>query len=156
MPPFSGPKLLSKTTYWQRWQTPYGWYNYPRTWEQITEEEYMQNLTFEKVRQVNLERAEVWHPNGIQEWSPAEWGNALAGECGELCNVLKKLLRLDHGINQANGLDRNELVEMAGKEIADVYLYLDLVASRLGLTVASCTVKKFNETSTKEGFPHKL
>ena len=116
----------------------------------------MKQITFDYVSQVNLERALVWHKGGLEEWSPAEWGNAMAGECGELCNVLKKILRYDMGIPQAIGLNRQELVGMAADEIADVYLYLDLNAQRLGLKVSECVVNKFNKTSEKEGFPQRL
>jgi len=31
----------STITYWQRWWTPYGWHNRPRTWKEISRETYM-------------------------------------------------------------------------------------------------------------------
>lgn len=113
-------------------------------------------MSFEYVRNVNRQRALEWHPGGLEEWSPAEWGNAAAGEMGELCNVLKKLLRHEKGINQANGLSRDELLEMAAQEIGDTYLYLDLIAQRLGLEMYDCIRDTFNRVSEREGFPQRL
>ncbi len=119
------------------------------------------DLTIRQFSALNKLRALEWHKSGLDSWSPAEWGNALAGEVGELCNFLKKLLRHDKGIQQLaveqgkpyESGKRAELVEAAGKEIADCYAYLDLVAARLGLDVQQCVVTKFNEISEREGLP---
>lgn len=117
---------------------------------------YGDHRTFETVSRVNRERSLEWHPGGLEDWSPAEWGNALAGEAGELCNVLKKLLRCETGARQANGLQRKELLDMAAKEIGDTYLYLDLVAQRLGLDTYECIQGAFNQVSDREGFEQML
>lgn len=117
---------------------------------------YGDHRTFETVSRVNHERALVWHPGGLEEWSPAEWGNAAAGEMGELCNVLKKILRVDGGIQQANGKSREELLRMAAQEIGDTFLYLDLIARRLGLDTYACVRDTFNRVSEREGFEHRL
>lgn len=113
--------------------------------------------SFEHVSEVNLTRALEWHPNGLTDWSPAEWGNAAAGEMGELCNVLKKILRHEKNIAQANNLSTDELVRMAAQEIGDTYLYLDLIANRLGLDIyEDCIKPTFNRVSERENFPQKL
>lgn len=112
--------------------------------------------TFNEVSKTNLSRALEWHPGGLEEWSPAEWGNATAGEMGELCNVLKKILRVDSGIQQASGLTRDELRVMAAQEIGDTFLYLDLIAQRLGLNTYECVRDTFNRVSLREGFPQRL
>ncbi len=119
------------------------------------------DLTIRQFSALNYLRALEWHKDGLDSWSPAEWGNALAGEVGELCNVLKKILRHDMGIQQravegkykASGTQRAKLLVEAAKEIADSYTYLDLVAARLGLDVQQCAVSKFNEISEREGLP---
>lgn len=116
----------------------------------------MKQLTFEQVRAVNLDRALEWHPGGLEEWSPAEWGNAAAGEMGELCNVLKKILRIDSGIKQASGLSREVLLREAAKELGDTFLYLDLVATRLGMELEHCVVDTFNRVSIREDFDQRL
>jgi len=74
----------------------------------------------------------------ITEWSIADWSNALAGEVGELCNVVKKIRRGDE-------ID----VKDAGKELADIVIYADLLASRLGLDLGDCVRDKFNEVSDR-------
>ena len=122
------------------------------------------DLTIRQFSSLNKTRALHWHKSGLDSWSPAEWGNALAGEVGELCNVLKKLLRHDKGIQQLaveqgkpyESSKRAELVLAAAKEIADSYTYLDLVAARLGLDVQRCVVMKFNEISEREGLPQRF
>ena len=40
---------------------------------------------------IQQRNGEVYQP--VDEWSPTDWGCALAGEVGELCNFLKKRLR---------------------------------------------------------------
>lgn len=102
-------------------------------------------LTFDQLREANANRCEeVFHK--IDEWAPMDWGCALAGEVGELCNLLKK----KYG--------RNESVPMAevAKEIADVQIYLDLLAARLRIDLGAATIQKFNETSTKKKSVWKL
>lgn len=46
-------------------------------------------LTFSKLRATNVKRCEAVF-FGLQSWSPTDWGCALAGEVGELCNKLKE------------------------------------------------------------------
>lgn len=122
------------------------------------------DLTFRTFGALNELRAMEWHKGGLDTWSPAEWTNALAGEVGELCNVTKKILRHDLGIQQRavseltsddHGL-RAQLVRMAADEIADCQAYLDLCAQRLDLDLQSCTVRKFNEISDRENLPYKF
>lgn len=113
-------------------------------------------LTLEDLRNTNLSRAMVWHPDGIEEWSVNDWAVALGGEAGECLNKCKKLKRIDSNIRQANGMDREQMVQAIGEEIADVVLYADLLASRLGFRLEDLLVSKFNDTSIREGFSHRL
>ena len=123
------------------------------------------DLTIRQFSKLNVTRALHWHQDGLDSWSPLEWGGALAGEVGELCNVLKKILRHDKGIQQLaveqgkpyeNPHVRAELLLAAAKEIADSYTYLDLTAARLGIDVQTCVVMKFNEISEREGLPQRF
>jgi NTP pyrophosphatase (non-canonical NTP hydrolase) len=95
-------------------------------------------LTFDYLRLTNKRRCEESFCHPIEDWNPAEWSNAMAGEVGEACNLTKKLLRGDE-----------VSVKDIGKEIADVVIYADLLATRLGLSLESCVVDKFNETSER-------
>lgn len=45
---------------------------------------------------------------------------------------------------------------MLGEELADVFLYLDLLAGYYGVDLPAAIVKKFNKVSEKQGFPERL
>lgn len=114
-------------------------------------------LCFEEVSEQNRLRGEQWHRGGLEEWSPADWSNAMAGEAGEVCNAVKKLRRLEDGIAQHGGPQTMEAaIGAIADEIADTYLYLDLLAQRLGIDMAEAITSKFNRVSKREGFPQLL
>jgi NTP pyrophosphatase (non-canonical NTP hydrolase) len=94
-------------------------------------------LSFDELRKLNVARCEaVFHP--LDSWSAAEWAMALTGELGEACNLLKKARR-------------GEAVptEAIADELADVMIYLDLLAARLGINLAESVVRKFNIVSDR-------
>src|SRR5438132_10255212 len=79
-------------------------------------------VTFADLKKKNRERCEeVFH--FIDSWSPTDWACALAGEVGEACNLIKKMRRGDPKITRID----------VGEELADVVIYADLLAQRLGL-----------------------
>ena len=65
---------------------------------------------------------------------------ALAGEVGELCNLLRK--REEGGDVAAKSIE---------DELADVFTYLDLLAARLHVRLDLAVVRKFNEVSERRG-----
>lgn len=83
--------------------------------------------------------------NQCQDWSLADWSNAIAGETGEMCNLIKKIRRGD-----------NIDVQDVGRELADIVIYADLLADQLGLSLANCVQQKFNEVSDRIGSDIKL
>ena len=98
-----------------------------------------ENLTFNQFHIANAQRTvEVFHP--IFDWSPTDWGCALAGEAGELCNLLKKHRR-----------GENITILQVENEIGDVMAYLDLLATRMTIDVATATIRKFNTISKRKG-----
>lgn len=118
----------------------------------------------QQLREANVLRAPDFHAGGLMDWSPAERGNELAGETGELCNELKKLLRLtkrfsiaiDAGgkLTGGNELGRGAAfrhIEKARTEVGDVLICLDLICAQLGINIEECTRDKFNGTSEKIG-----
>ena len=107
------------------------------------------------ISELNLQRCLRWHPSGLNSWSYSDWFTAMAGEVGELGNVIKKLNRARDGL-PGNSLAPDELREMAKKEIADVYIYLDLLAQAMNVDLSSAVREKFNEVSDRNGFPEKL
>lgn len=118
------------------------------------------DLTFAQVSEINRKRANRWHngfPSKNDAWTGADWSNAMAGEAGETCNVVKKIRRYDIGIQQAEDPERDVLIinELA-KEIGDTYLYLDLLAQYYGLSIDACVAYTFNRVSEREGFPERI
>jgi len=65
----------------------------------------------------------------------------MAGECGEACNLTKKMLRGDRG-------GKKDIKEL-GKEIADVVVYADLLAAAAGINLEKAIIQKFNEVSKR-------
>lgn len=114
-----------------------------------------QPLTFAAVSRTNLRRCQRWHPGGITSWSLSDWAVALAGELGEACDVIKKLNRARDGLI-GNRMNEEELLAELPKELADIYLYLDLLAQAAGIDLAAAVRAKFNEVSDRNGFPEKL
>lgn len=103
----------------------------------------------------SMQRALRWHPRGLDSWSPADWAVALAGEVGELCNVVKKLNRVRDKIG-GNKESEQQLFQMLRDEVADVYLYLDLFATRMHIDLGLAVRDKFNNVSERMGFPERL
>jgi len=66
-----------------------------------------------KANRIRCDRS--FHP--LNDWSPSDWSNAMAGECGEVCNLTKKLRRSE-----------DVPIERIGQEIADTVIYADLLA----------------------------
>jgi len=119
----------------------------------------MPELTFATVSTTNVARCHRWHPDFDDEdpsWTGADWSNAMAGEAGEVCNVIKKLRRDDLGIRQAAADTRGALLAKLADEIGDVFLYLDLLAQFYGLNIDRCIADTFNRVSQREGFPERL
>lgn len=110
-------------------------------------------LTFDALRKANNERQEHW--GGSDNWTLADWSNALAGEVGEACNIVKKIRRPQLGTkgNEANAPAYYDALET---EIGDVLIYLDLLAKAAGRDLATCAMRAFNEKSEKLGMPVRL
>jgi NTP pyrophosphatase (non-canonical NTP hydrolase) len=76
------------------------------------------------------------------DWSPTDWACAVAGECGEVCNEIKKLRR-----------GKDVPMDVIGDELADTIIYADLLAARLGIDLSEAIVRKFNAVSKKRNLP---
>ena len=102
------------------------------------------DLTFAQLREANVNRCnDVFHK--FEGWSHNDWAVALTGEVGELCNLLKKARRGE----------KIKLLDMAS-ELADIMIYLDLLAASLEVDLAREVILKFNEVSDKRGSTIKL
>lgn len=121
----------------------------------------MTDLTFKAVTTANVARCDRWHRGGLDDWSVADWAVAMAGEAGEVCNAVKKLRRIEDELANISEPGRQlstraEAVAKIGEEIADTFLYLNLLACRLRIDMADEVEQKFNATSARYGFPERI
>lgn len=111
-------------------------------------------LTFSEFSQTNRLRCE--HPEGfnhtLASWTLADWLIATGGELGEAMNVAKKLNRVRDGI-PGNRENESELRAALADELADAFIYLDLLAQSQGINLEEVVTSKFNRTSQKLGCP---
>lgn len=114
------------------------------------------HLTFFELSITNAQRCvDVFH--GIDRWSPTDWACALAGEVGEACNEVKKIRRLDDADKTKDSPEERErLAKLVAVELADVIIYADLLATRLGVSLEDAVREKFNEVSDRRGSKIKL
>ena len=97
------------------------------------------------LKTANPERCKAFGHGDVNSWSPTDWACAIAGETGELCNLVKKHHRGD-----------KVAVSDMGKEAADIVIYLDLFCTRMGIDLQTAIVNKFNEVSERVNSPIKL
>lgn len=108
------------------------------------------SLDFGSLRQANLARAKEWNPTGA-DTGPGFAGLELAGEVGELCNLIKKAERVRLGLKGGSVAP-----ERIAEELADVVICADLVGIALGIDLSDAVRTKFNATSQEKGFTTQL
>ncbi len=116
----------------------------------------MSNLNLDALRAVNVTRCQRWHGPGSTPWNAADWSNATCGEAGEMANVIKKIRRHETGAVNEGDPSPETLKVMAAEEMADVVIYVDLLANYLGVDLGEAIKAKFNKVSVKYGFPERL
>lgn len=114
-------------------------------------------LSFNQLRAANLARLPLFKnkhglpahstPDG-SDWSPAQWLQAVVGELGEYANLRKKYERGD--------ISLDEFTREGAKELADVQIYLDLLAYRIDVNLGEATTNKWNEVSERIGIGHRI
>lgn len=108
-----------------------------------------------RLHEQNASRGKRWHPSGLVSWSLSDWFTAMAGEVGELGNIVKKLNRARDGL-KGNKETPEQLRVMLAKEVADILIYLELFCQVAGIDLVAATRLKFNEVSERNGFPERL
>lgn len=104
----------------------------------------MSTLTFARFQRMNIARTKgKFHPGG-ELWPPELWALAIAGEAGELCNLLKKVVRGDFSLE-------SRLADVLS-ECADIITYVDLLISVLGADTGDVVLAKFREVSERHGY----
>ena len=106
-------------------------------------------LTFEILRDKNVARSKEWDPEGKLDIS--FFGLELAGEVGEACNIIKKIVREELGLRGSRA-SMDDLAE----ELADVAIVLSLTAECAGINLAEAIIRKFDKTSDKLGLSIKF
>lgn len=102
------------------------------------------------IHAANAARQVLWNGEG-QTNGPLYSAVELAGEVGEVCNVVKKLER------EARGkVGSRSSVAKLEEEIGDVLICLDLLASEYGLDIMVAAARKFNKTSEELSFPIRM
>lgn len=133
----------------------------------------MTDLTFDALRDANSTRLARWHGDD-DDWTLADWSNAMCGEAGEAANVVKKIRRTDSVLWDAQKYPgdgasahakladmpaaeaRAALLENLANELADVVCYADLLAHHAGIDLGGAVASKFNRVSAAQGFPERL
>lgn len=106
-------------------------------------------LTFNVLREANQRRVpefrdkqgRICHAPDGSDWKLSGWSNATFGELGEAANIIKKIERGDFTLEQA----RAHLAD----ELADVAIYLDILAWRADIDLGQAIVDKFNRVSIR-------
>ena len=116
--------------------------------------ERFEKLTFSEFSRINRERceSETGFNHNLHSWSTSDWFTAIMGELGEAANVAKKLNRVRDGIN-GNKETADQLRPKLRREIADTFVYLDLLCQSLGFNIGDAAVEVFNAKSKELGCP---
>ncbi len=127
------------------------------TTEQIEKYFTINSLSFNRLRIANVDRLPNFknklgnlahsRPDG-SDWSPSQWLQALIGEIGEYANIRKKYERGD--------IPYHEFIKEAEKELADVQIYLDILAFQLRIDLGQAVINKFNEVSKRIDYEGRL
>lgn len=97
-----------------------------------------------KLKIANKERDLLFFKH-FDKWETVDWSNAVAGETGELCNIVKKMKR------SCNDSDRDLTIEDIANEAADIVIYLEILCQNCGIDLSDAIVRKFNEVSERNG-----
>jgi NTP pyrophosphatase (non-canonical NTP hydrolase) len=108
-----------------------------------------QKVNFDHLRKASILRDRKSFTS-THVWSLSDWVCALGGEAGEVLNLVKKIQRGDK-TTYDKGREVQLTSEEVGKEIADVVIYADLLAQKLGIDLGQAVRDKFNEVSERIG-----
>lgn len=115
-----------------------------------------QRLNLDRFSELNRNRA----AEGFKTYKNVPityWTTALAGEVGELCNMIKKQERVARGgIDGGSSYTAASLTpEDLKEEIGGIFIYLDLLSGLLGIDLTDAIIHTFNSKSEKYGFAQK-
>lgn len=97
-------------------------------------------------------RQAAWRDDGEGNGIPNEfYAIELVGEIGELFNVVKKLMREAYGVRGSRATQQD-----MEDEFGDALICLKNMAARYAVDLERAARNKFNATSEKYGFPHRV
>lgn len=104
----------------------------------------VETQNYPTLRSANVARQAAWCPEQIPDLSFR--GNELAGETGEVCNVIKKLERARQGWRGSR-----DTVEHLAEELADVVICADLIGIAAGIDLERAVVESSTLRRSKLG-----
>lgn len=87
----------------------------------------------------------------LDSWSGSDWMVAVLGELGEAANVIKKLNRVRDGI-PGNKETVEQLRTKFANELADAYVYLDLLCQAQEIDLEAAVNRVFEMKSQEIGY----
>lgn len=113
-------------------------------------------MTFHEFSVMNRKRCEAatGFNHKLDSWSMSDWFTAVLGELGEAGNVAKKLNRVRDGI-PGNKETPEELQQKLKSELADTFIYLDLLAQSAGFEIGDVIRETFDAKSRQIGYMEK-
>lgn len=127
------------------------------------------NLSFDALREANALRlshfknrfGEAAHKEADgSDWALSTWANAVQGELGESIEALLTMLHAERAHGRAANLIKkiergdymlDEVRTELAHELADVSIYLDILAMRCGIDLGEAIKAKFNAKSREVG-----
>ena len=100
-----------------------------------------------------------------QDWTVSDWALAVAGETGELAEVLLLYSLMTMSLGKAENImkkmrrkdfDGDIAISDISEELADVVIYLDMLADSLGIDLGKAVVYKWNKKSEQFDIPLRL
>ena len=129
------------------------------------------SLTFTALRVANRARMPLFKnatgetKHSGQDWTVSDWALAVAGETGELAEVLLLYSLMTMSLGKAENVmkkmrrkDFNPavVVDDISEELADVVIYLDMLADSLGIDLGKAVMYKWNKKSEQLDIPLRL
>lgn len=109
----------------------------------------MDMASFSKINKLRCEH-ETGFNHKLESWSLSDWMTATTGELGEAANVIKKLNRIRDDV-RGNKQSESEYKAHLARELADTFVYLDLLAQRAGIDLEESVIEVFNAKSMELG-----
>lgn len=109
----------------------------------------MQFSEFSAINRLRCESPQGFN-HTLDSWSLSDWFTATVGEFGEAANIAKKLNRVRDGI-PGNKQTPDQLRHALACEIADTFIYLDLLAQSQDIDLEAAVREAFNAKSREIG-----